>query len=59
MTIKRSGSAAWRGGIKDGKGTMSTESGALQANPYGFTIVDGRLVTARTRPRPRQRRSNC
>jgi len=36
MTIKRRGSAAWRGGIKDGKGTISTESGALSAYPYGF-----------------------
>ena len=34
--IKRHGSAAWQGGIKDGKGTISTESGALNAYPYGF-----------------------
>ena len=36
MKIKRKGSAAWQGGIKDGKGTISTESGALQSYPYGF-----------------------
>jgi osmotically inducible protein OsmC len=36
MKIKRTGSAAWQGGIKDGKGTISTESGALKAYPYGF-----------------------
>src|SRR5271155_3638682 len=36
MKIKRKGSAAWQGGIKDGKGTISTESGALKACPYGF-----------------------
>jgi osmotically inducible protein OsmC len=36
MKIKRQGSAAWQGGIKDGKGTISTESGALSAYPYGF-----------------------
>src|ERR1700684_3039159 len=36
MKIKRKGSAAWQGGIKDGKGSISTESGALQAYPYGF-----------------------
>jgi lipoyl-dependent peroxiredoxin len=36
MKITRRGSAAWQGGIKDGKGTISTESGALQAYPYGF-----------------------
>ena len=36
MKINRHGSAAWQGGIKDGKGTISTESGALKAYPYGF-----------------------
>jgi osmotically inducible protein OsmC len=36
MKIKRRGSAAWQGGIKDGKGNISTESGALKAYPYGF-----------------------
>ena len=36
MKIKRKGSAAWQGGIKDGKGSISTESGALNAYPYGF-----------------------
>jgi osmotically inducible protein OsmC len=37
MKIKRKGSAAWQGGIKDGMGSISTESGALKAYPYGFT----------------------
>jgi lipoyl-dependent peroxiredoxin len=36
MKIKRHGSALWRGGLKDGKGAISTESGALKAYPYGF-----------------------
>jgi osmotically inducible protein OsmC len=36
MKIKRKGSAAWQGGIKDGKGSITTESGALNAYPYGF-----------------------
>jgi lipoyl-dependent peroxiredoxin len=36
MKIKRKGSAAWQGGIKDGKGSISTESGALKEYPYGF-----------------------
>jgi len=36
MKIVRSGSAAWSGGIKDGKGSISTESGALTDYPYGF-----------------------
>jgi hypothetical protein len=29
MTIKKHGAAAWQGGIKDGKGSISTESGPL------------------------------
>src|SRR5579871_3611634 len=36
MKINRVGSAAWQGGLKDGKGAISTESGALKAYPYGF-----------------------
>src|ERR1700690_4350456 len=36
IKIKRYGSATWHGGIKDGKGSISTESGALNAYPYGF-----------------------
>jgi len=31
------GSAAWQGGIKDGKGAISTKSGALKEYPYGFS----------------------
>jgi osmotically inducible protein OsmC len=30
------GTAHWQGGIKDGKGAISTRSGALEAYPYGF-----------------------
>ena len=30
------GTAVWQGGLKDGKGTISTQSGALQSRPYGF-----------------------
>ena len=37
MKISRYGSAQWQGGIKDGKGSISTESGALKAYPYGFS----------------------
>jgi osmotically inducible protein OsmC len=29
-------SAVWQGGIKDGSGTISTETGVLNAAPYGF-----------------------
>ncbi len=32
----RSGSAKWQGGLKDGKGTVSSQSGALKDVPYGF-----------------------
>lgn len=36
MKINRRGSAVWQGGLKDGKGAISTESGALKDHPYGF-----------------------
>ena len=36
MKIHRHGSALWQGGLKDGKGAISTGSGALKAYPYGF-----------------------
>ena len=36
--MKRSASAVWRGGLKDGKGTVSTESGVLSATPYNFRM---------------------
>lgn len=34
--IVNSGSAKWVGGLKDGKGTLSTRSGALVDQPYAF-----------------------
>lgn len=34
--MKKTASAVWQGGLKDGKGMLSTESGALTQNPYGF-----------------------
>lgn len=37
MQINHRASAVWAGGLKDGKGAISTESGALAAYPYGFT----------------------
>ncbi len=36
MKIKRIGSVVWTGGIKDGKGAISTQSSALKDYPYGF-----------------------
>ena len=36
MTIHKKGQAHWEGDLKRGKGTVSTESGVLQQQPYGF-----------------------
>jgi osmotically inducible protein OsmC len=35
MVIRKKGSAVWKGGLKDGKGTVSTESGVLSNAQYG------------------------
>lgn len=35
--MKRTASAFWTGGLKDGKGSISTESGILKDTQYGFT----------------------
>lgn len=37
MNIQRTGSARWEGGLKNGKGAITTGSGALASYPYGFT----------------------
>ncbi|HTF57532.1 MAG TPA: OsmC family protein [Planctomycetota bacterium] len=34
--MKRTGSAVWKGGLKDGSGTVSTGSGTLKETPYSF-----------------------
>ena len=34
--MKRSASAHWAGGLKDGKGSISTESGVLAKTQYSF-----------------------
>lgn len=34
--MKRTASANWTGGLKDGKGNLSTQSGILNTTPYGF-----------------------
>lgn len=34
--MKKHASAHWEGDLKQGKGTISTESGALSKNAYGF-----------------------
>ena len=35
--MKRTGSAVWQGGIRDGKGAVSTESGVLDGAQYSFS----------------------
>jgi osmotically inducible protein OsmC len=35
--MERKGSAIWKGGLKDGKGTVSSASGVLSNTPYSFT----------------------
>jgi osmotically inducible protein OsmC len=34
--MQRTASAEWRGGLKDGKGTLSADSGILKQTPYSF-----------------------
>lgn len=35
--MKRKASAVWTGGLKDGKGTVSSDSGVLKSTPYSFS----------------------
>ncbi len=35
--MDRSASAVWHGALKDGKGTISTQSGALKETQYSFS----------------------
>jgi len=35
--MKRQASAVWQGGLKDGKGIVSTQSKVLNETPYSFT----------------------
>jgi lipoyl-dependent peroxiredoxin len=35
--MDRSASAVWHGGLKDGHGTISTQSGTLKENQYSFS----------------------
>ena len=36
--MKRSASAVWKGGLKDGRGAVSTSSGVLSNVPYNFSM---------------------
>jgi osmotically inducible protein OsmC len=35
--MKRKASAVWKGGLKDGKGSISTDSGVLSGTQYSFS----------------------
>src|ERR1700723_3945653 len=37
MTMERKASAVWKGGLKDGKGTISAPGGVLKDTQYSFT----------------------
>ena len=39
--MERRANAEWNGGLKEGKGVMSTASGALKSVPYGFLMRFG------------------
>ncbi len=44
--MQRKASAVWQGGIKDGRGAISTESRALVSTPYSFsTRFEGAVGT--------------
>ena len=49
-SIKRHASAAWSGSGKDGKGSLTTQSGTLKDTPYGFNarFGDGKAPTRRS-----------
>lgn len=34
--MERKASAVWQGGLRDGKGSLTTDSGVLSATPYSF-----------------------
>src|ERR1700692_2770381 len=36
-SMQRNASAVWKGGLKDGKGTITAPSGVLKDTPYSFT----------------------
>jgi osmotically inducible protein OsmC len=39
--MKRTASAVWQGGLKDGKGALTTQSGVFKDTPYSFTTRFG------------------
>ncbi|HET6403841.1 MAG TPA: OsmC family protein [Candidatus Thermoplasmatota archaeon] len=49
--MKRSASAVWEGGLKSGKGQVSTERGVLKNTPYNFS---GRFEEGTTGTNPEE-----
>lgn len=46
MQVTKTGKAEWTGDLKTGKGAISTESGALDSQPFGFnTRFEGKAGT--------------
>jgi len=44
--IRKKGSAIWQGSLKEGSGTISTETGVMNNQPYGFnTRFEGKKGT--------------
>ena len=44
--IRKKGSAIWQGSLKEGSGTISTETGVINNQPYGFnTRFEGKKGT--------------
>ena len=65
--MNRFGSAAWSGGLREGNGSVSTESHALETHPYTFFSRYGEkpstnpeeMLGALTPPVPPCRSSDC
>ena len=55
--MKNSGSAVWKGGLKDGKGAISTQSGALEG--ISLRLRQPLRGQARHQPRRADRRRAC
>ena len=55
--MKRKASAVWRGGLKDGKGTISSESGVLKETQYSSLDFPPRRHLQRVTMTERPKRS--
>jgi len=48
--MRTHGTAVWQGGIKDGKGAISTKSGALKDYPYFSSRCAAKPEISETKP---------